>query len=48
MTGVVHARKHLLNFEGTATDGEPSLHSKFIHAISLPAKMFTRTAAGCK
>ena len=35
MTGVAHARKRPLNFEGTATDGESSLHSTFIHAISL-------------
>ena len=42
ITGAAHARKHILTFEGTATDSESQLHSTFIHAISLPPEMFTR------
>ena len=42
MTRVAQARKHFWTFERTATDNESTLHSTFIHAISLPPTMFTR------
>ena len=42
ITGVAQTRKHFLTFEGTATDSESSLHSTYIHATTLPPKMFTR------
>ena len=42
ITGVAQARKQLFTFEGTVTDSESSLHSTYIHATSLPPKMFTQ------
>ena len=46
ITGVAQACKNFLTFEGRATDNEFPLHSTFIHAISLPPKMFTRPGGG--